>query len=146
MIRSRLLNSVLLAIGVILLALAVMYAVEAADAPYYGIVALFWCGVAVWCLRGAVKNLRNRKLAQRPYTTLEHVATWDAIGVLLCLTLFIVMATADIRFGHNIPFELLLFTGAAVAWLALLALPLMLWVAVVRRRRERRVVNEASSV
>lgn len=135
MIRSRLLNTLLLTIGVFLLALAAMYAVEARDAPYYGIVAFFWCAVAVWCLRGAVTNLRNRKpFSATRNSTPELVATWDAIGVLLCLTLFIAMATADIRFGLNVLFDLLLFVGLGAAWLTFLALPLVLWVWITRRR------------
>jgi len=112
-----------------------MYAVEAANTAYHGIVALFWCGVAVWCLRGAIKNLRNRKLAPTwPCTTLDHVATWDAIGMLSCLTLFVVLITADIRFGLNVPLELLLFAGVGAAWLTFLVVPLLLWVYVTRRR------------
>jgi len=79
MIRSRLLNALVLAIGVALFAFAISYALEAAeDAQLYfrtnggggdaGMVAV-WNGcvstllllLALWCIRGGVLNLRAFK-------------------------------------------------------------------------------------
>lgn len=62
MIRSRLLNAALIIVGVFLFILVVTYAFETAPVPYYGILALFLSAVGVWCVRGAVINLRRRKL------------------------------------------------------------------------------------
>lgn len=97
MIRSRLLNAALIIIGVFLFILVVTYAFETAPVPYYGILALFLSAVGVWCVRGAVINLRRRKLTPPTrYTLAERAAAWNAIGVLLFLGVFIVLAVVDI--------------------------------------------------
>lgn len=71
------------------------------------------------------------------YTLAERAAAWNAIGVLLFLGVFIVLAVVDIGFGRNISMDLLASLAGAAGLLAFLAVPLMVWVALSRNRRDR---------